>query len=430
MHLLFHRYEKLRVWSPWRNNALSGPVVLDRGRAQWSPRIQPYERFAEADGRLFPAVAGGIGLNGGFSHMRPVIGFDLGDTGANFSTQDINTAYTAGSAGIAIGVGGAIPLAKTLSALYFNINAYHGTAANVTSINAEVRAHTAYKPNTGIAALATATVNPLSQTGWIKSGTLTASIAANTLYWFIVANAAASGTDYITVLHRDFNTLSVGSSILWNAASTANGWSTLTIRNQTQGIVAIFTDGTAAGDPFTAFTASALDTNQRGLYIDGVTEKLEVYGVVNYIGSNVVNATGVRLWEGNGGGPAGSPARFGTERLSTDGAIYIGCLFSAPYTLIKNTPYRFVYYGSTNWNAPHRRQIGTVATTVNSGSAAELAKAFPGGGSWYYTKETAGAWVDTTTEFPMMDFYVLDQVAGGGGGGGVAGGGGGAIILG
>src|ERR1043166_3440452 len=279
MELLFHRYEKLRIWEPHRYGRLSEPIVLDRGRAEGSPRLYPYRRFHDVGGTLFPAVSGGVGLNGGFSHYRPYVGFDLNDTFSTPDTADLNSAYTAGSAGGAIATHFAIPLTKTVTALYFYISAFHGTASLVDDINCEIRSHTSYKPNTGVSALTTGVVNPSSTTGWIKCTLTSTALTANTLYWAIVADADGGATNYATVYWRSLDNagLELVNYILWQSANTTNGWSSITaLRQRTQVMTLLFNDGSAAGHPFTGNSTLTSDTNQKGLYIDAATEPLSL----------------------------------------------------------------------------------------------------------------------------------------------------------
>ena len=70
---------------------------------------------------------------------------------------------------------------------------------------------------------------------------------------------------------------------------------------------------------------------------------------------------------------------------------------------------------------------------MGTGGSATIFRAALGGGLWYSTRESAGAWTDDTTEFPAVMILVDDQIAVTGGaasGGGpiINAGGGGGII--
>jgi hypothetical protein len=170
-------------------------------------------------------------------------------------------------------------------------------------------------------------------------------------------------------------------------------------------IVGVFSDGAAIGMPFTLAGTVPSSTVQRGLITTGFTEQLQVYGMA---ASLVVNGTPtLNVWSGSNG-PAGSPQATGSVAVYGLTNTLGGILLSAPYTLAKSTQYRLVMQGSTNSTIVRTIKVGT----INTGSAADLMKAAPGRGAFYYTEESGGTWAnDDTTALPFVTLLVQDQVA-------------------
>lgn len=409
--------EKLRSWAPSHN--IIGPPLLYR-RGKGGPSIAPFAPYKnrwiedEVTGKVYPIVRGGIGAQSDINAMSPycLLGMPiLGSILNGFATFALNLDYVAGTVGNAVAVRGKVMTARTVAALYFWLNSYTGTAANVNDINVEIRADSTYPSPNSAATLATTTVNPSSNTGWIKA-TISLALTAGTFYWFIVGDADGGTTGSSANISRGgtdaYNTLPATRKN-WDTWKTTAGWTNIALESRAAAFIVCFTDGAAVGDVWhTGTTAlSTADTTQRGLYIDGLTEELAIYGMGGDVNSTFLGS--FTVWE-NTAGPSGSGWHAQATTDYFGGASPQGMALTAPCLLAKSTPYRFVFKGSTGTNiaTPRRLQIGTVAT---GGSIADLAGAMPGGGKWYYTKENAGSWVDTTTEFPYVEFLVQDQVA-------------------
>ena len=422
--------ERIRAWWPGRQDF--GPPVLYRTDREGPRAIIERDRLYkgrwledELTGRVYPVVAGGIGLMGDVGTMPIFFGWQVGGSPAGPATTSLNSAYANNSTGNSVATRFALAAAKTLSTVYFWINSFTGTASNVNDLNLEVRTEQSlFKPTTA-STVATATLDPLSNTSWV-SVSCSASLSAGAVYYLIIGDADGNGTDFAIIARGGTNTSYETFNVL--AARTAswtsaNGFNTQSFEDRIGKIIPIFSDGTGAGDPFSASANPTNDSNQKGLYIDGLTNSLKVYGIIC---SGSANITGASIWSGTNG--PGSSHGTDAQVYSTVGnrwSANVGGAFFSAYTLVANTPYRFVVNGgASSFQAPVRMQLGT----VNIGTAGELAGSMPGGGKWYYTKESSGSWSDTTTEFPDLGVYILDQVAAAGGGGG--GSGQGAILLG
>lgn len=411
----------------------SPAYLYTRGRGQTGPELAPFrgdEWWRSPEGIWVPALRApweseqrrGVGFAGrkqkGGVVALPMIGTTDSLTQG---TQALDTAYTAGSAGKAIGIKIVLTETLTLDKVYFFITAFTGTAANVNDIDIEIRASAAGGPDTTAPGLVDSDVkDPASATGWIAATIATPpSLTAGTAYHIIIADADGGGTDFATVLRNTNNSLqdSDAAHANFQFEFTTNGFSSNNAGNTLGAIVVTFSDGSAWGHPFT--TAGTVSNNalQKGLLIDGLTEQLKIFGAVTPI--NNASFSGINLWTGTTGpgGSAGAQATYPITGPTTSSPT--GFMFGTPPTLAKSTQYRIVFTYSGALTRPSKYDIGT-------GADANLKACMLGGGTWYWTEEVAGpAWSDATSSWPAMALLVEDQVAVT-----AAAGGGGPILLG
>jgi hypothetical protein len=416
MHLI-GRHDHIRCWQTWTNR-LSPPFALDRGRAQDSPTIRPllkhpewqrytqwsWERLKRHTLDLLLDEAAVVGFRD-YSGVKMWFGAPTGTPG--IVARSLGASYTAGSAGNAVGARIFSGAAKTLSYCYAFLSSYSGTAASVTSIIFEARAEAGggtLLPDT-TTALGSSTTSLSSQLGWIKGPTFTASLTASTVYWLICGgNTGATNFPNVAVGGSNAYETEPGNFGTSSAHRTADGWQTKTVESRISRVIGCFSDGTAVGDPFTADATPTNDSNDKGLYLGGLSEQLAIVGMGSDV--NMASATGMKIYAAatTAGGTA---LASGTTIANHSGAsARQGFFLSAPYTIPKSTALRLVFYGAGNFNSPRVKQIGTIGI----GSATDLQGAFPLGGASYSTVWNGSAWVDTQSSFPMLYVWILDQV--------------------
>ena len=406
---LVGRYERVRtLWS--RGWGL--PYILDKKQGKLSG-FKDDAWWRSPEGIWVPVVAGGIGFIGSRQRPRTVLGFQNPTASGSRTTLALDSAYVAGVGGDAIGTRIVLPVALTLNNVYFFITGYTGTAANVNDITTEIRSGTQTVPDTtALGLIATdLTYNPNSTTGWQNVSGFSASLAADTVYWIIIGDTDGGVTDFATVL-RNYSGASGNlqtSYAGWTGAQATNGWSTNpSMIGITGSMVLKFSEGSVWGAPFTVQAASTSNTLQKGLIIDGLTERLTILGAMYGGSSN--NVSGVNLWEGTAG-PGGSPTASGAAEFAADSVTEMGVMFSSPFPVLsKSTQYRVVFTYSAAVGSPGKEQIST-------GVNADLRAAMFGGGNWQWTEEVAGpAWSNDTDAWPRMGILVEDQAEGGRGG--------------
>lgn len=403
MHLV-GRHRLVRRLGP---DGLSPALVLSRARGQWPVTLAPYrdEEFITApSGFLIPAICGGA-LS---SPQSPVhhVGWNTAASLAQ-TTLALDSAYTFNSAGDAITSRiHAFPLPNdTLTDIYFYITGYTGTAANVTTINYEVRNVASGLPGTTLHA--SGTVNPASATGWIHISGLSFAMVQGTAYAIVIADADGNITDYATVLRNVTVDSTIDRYLSGIALQTTGGWAS---GNATSfigaNIVLAFSSGAVLGRPFALSANSGFTTNQRGLYVTSFTEQIKLAGFQSL--NTSAGFSGINLWEG-ATGPAGSAAANG-DTVITDatlaGGVNNGFVFDAPYTCLKNTVYRVVLTYGSSAAVPPKMQIGT-------GADANLRKAMLGGSAMYWAEANAAIdWSnDDLNAWPDVALLIEDQVA-------------------
>lgn len=457
---IFGRYHNVREW--WMPTGdLSAPFLLDRikgcllpyqgnvdARAEWGEKheseqihrdlalsqqrwqqaIHDVKRAADrqrladrflrrsVDQQLLAAL---VGRN----DVQTMYVLGDGTVGATQTTLALSNNYTVGSAGNAISGRLQVHASRTLNDVYYHITGFTGTAANVNDINIEVRPEAsagAITPHTSTLT-DSGTSDPASATGWIKKTGFTGVLTAAGRYYIIVGDADGSGTDFATVLALTTPTYYAPGTVtqptrLGSVRTTGGFASGNTNSSSSQAsLVLKFADGTVTGNPFTAATAPASDTNRRGLYMtaSALTASLDIFGVT-WSSANA-NISGFEIWAG-ATGPSGTADHVSTDILyQTGGTGRVGASVASGvnYRLTSGTAYSLVatFSGATS-AGPQRHDIGT-------GEDATLRLAMYGGGSLYYRRANGTSdWSnDLVGSMPAMAVLVDAQVAAAGGGG-------------
>lgn len=401
-------YDKVREVGPM---GYGRPFMYKRSVSQQPPKITPYKGEywdKTREGLFVPRIGGGIGFSGQQRYTYVSIpGFYATSTALSQSTLALDSNYVAGTSGDAISVRFVLPATKTFDSIYFFITAYTGTAANVNDISLEIREDAASGlPNTS-ATVDTDTVDPASATGWIvKQFATPQSLTGGTTYHAIVGDADGSGTDYATVLARVAMMQTPAgntNAVLWNGSTTANGFIAASSLNLPSSICLKFSDNSILGNPFSTAETPASATLAKGLLISGLTEQLKLFGVLS--SSTNANYSQVDVFAGTALSDSTPFATADKAVLSPTVTTPNGFLFPSVVTLAKSTQYRIVFRYSGSTNTPVKYNIGT-------GADATLKSAMFGGGSWYWTIDSAGpVWVDDDDAWPNMVMLVEDQVA-------------------
>jgi hypothetical protein len=411
MAYLIGRYERVRIFWP-HYKAVSAPYIIDKKNETLSPSGDKHW-WKSPEGLWIPHVSGGVGNNysGGFGSGIDFLPTELDGTAISKSSTILDSAYVAGTSGDAIGFRFPMVEAKTLTDVYFDVNSYLGTAANVNDIDIEIRAHDSVNnfPDVSGAALASGSVDPASLTDrWQNVGSLSVSLSAGSVYWYIVADLDGNSTDRANVsriLVPDNSTIETA-YVRCMAATTTNGWSSQISRQvDAPACVISFSDGTSIGFPFLILTAAPSDTNQKGLLLNsGFSGNARIYGSVLSDRDNDLSS--LKIWEGSSG-PSGTPfAETSTfvRATQTGGNTKGGFLFTGSSfpLLTKGITYRIVFQPTgVAVDAPDQYDTGPV-------SDANIRAAFPGGGDWYWTAESGGSWVDDQDLFPVMGLLIDD----------------------
>jgi hypothetical protein len=405
------RYEKVRMWYPYSGRFSSSYIldyknntILPSGDRSW---------VKTKEGIYYPVPSGGIG-NPHIVHQGSgieVLFTELDSTTFGRVAHILDSAYVAGTSGDAVGTKFYMTEAKTVSDVYFDVESYLGTAANVNDINIEIRAHDAVNnlPDvTGPGLIGSGSVDPASQQDrWVAVSGLSISLSADTIYWLIVADADGNTTDRANMVYGSSTAVDHHAeymALLWNNAGfTTDGWQTATILSAGWSIfVVAFSDGTALGWPWLEITGAANDTNQKGIFLGSAFNgNARIYGVSVFSQDNDIAS--VKIWEGTTG-PSGTP--FATSTFVMPGlpsAVINGAMFTKPFPkLTAGTDYRIVIQpGAGAVGAPDTYSTGPVSDN-------NIRAAFPGSGNWYNTRESGGAWADDVDLFPLMGILVDD----------------------
>lgn len=413
------RYHRVRPVGP---RGWGAPYVFDRGRAQQGPRLipAPYDRGERvAGGRLYgewwrspeglwtPTMSGGTYTS---AWGIPRIRLMRNALSAAQTTQALSTNYVYGTGGIAVAHRFVPYATTTLATVYYFVSSYTGTAANVTTLNFELRDNSV-TIGAGTTLIDSKTVDPSSGTGWLTSTGWTGAVTSGAQHWVVLGDADGNGTDNAVIVYQTNQYTELGLYVDQISASVTAGFTVApTFGNRISNLCLVMANGRTFGNPITALALSTSSTNQRGLRFIAPTT-CTVYGAIATTGANL---SGINLWAGSNG-PSGSADANGTVAFPQNavGGADSGFAFGTPATLTQGQTYRLVFTYSGAATTPSRFQIGT-------GTDATLRGMMQGDGTWYWTEASGTTdWSnDNTSEFPTMDVILDDFVAASGGGGG------------
>lgn len=306
----------------------------------------------------------------------------------------LDSNYVHGTGGDAVEVFFVAPETGNLTTVYFYITAVTGTPGNLT---VELRNNSSSKP--GATLHASQSVSGDS-TGWVTCTFDTPySVTCGTKYWICIGDADGSASHYASVLWKSGYYDSLDNYRMFCGYNTTDGNANVTSGYQTIPFVLKFAGGTIVGVPYTVGANDTSDTKTRGMKITGLTEDLQIIGVI--LNCNTVNVSGVKIYSGSA-----APGDSADYTFTGDLSNY-GMWFSNIVTLKKNTVYRVAFTHSGANSAPGYYQIeGTPPDDVKAASVG-------GSGNFIHTISDGGtpaAWVDTDTKFPRMGLIVYDQV--------------------
>jgi hypothetical protein len=411
---LIGRWANVREWG---DQGWGQPWMLDR---KWG-RMLPYaceEWWRSPSGLWVPTIRGGAfsGSQQAFSRLK--WGIEArNDQGALNQGVNFGSNYVFQTGGTGIGYRFTPPLDETLNELFFRLNTYGGTAANVNDLDWEVRngetGTTNFHTVASGAAVASGSFDPASATGWLRITGISAALTKGNSYWFILGDADGNGSHF-----AQFH-------VTWlpGAVNFADEEAILTGHFHTNGFsggatavagaalcCAVMASGRVyGGAPWGLEELPTSGTYQRGLLIDSTvfSADVQIYGVLAGITAQP-NFSGLNLWTGTDGPTGGSPINTTAPigKVASSGFPQ-GFQFTDFQQLDAATQYRLTFTYGTASAQPIRMSIGT-------GTHANLAKLMPGGGGAMWTQDTASAWVNTTDAFPKM-VLLLENFLGTGG---------------
>jgi len=301
-------------------------------------------------------------------------------------TASLSIAYVAGVSGVCALWRVRRPQTATLSAIYCNIQLNSGAGA--ASLTVQVRTGTVAAPDmSGGGLLQSVVYVPGGVLGWHRVPGFTTVLTANTVYWIVIGDTVTTGAAWSQL--NTGNTFLVSSHVEQHhdllPGQSADGGQTPVMSGSAPGLVLVFADGGVMGWPLAQETGGPNNALQKGNRIL-FTRDVKIIGFAFANPSNLVS--GVRVWQGSTG-PAGSPTAEATIACANAAvsSIITGYLFLTPFTFAANVAYRVVCAYSGAATEPRQTQIST-------GTDATLRAAMPYGGDWYWTEESAGAWVD------------------------------------
>ena len=412
MHNIIGRFIKAFSYN-FASGITEGPFIIDKKWGTLEP-MKDERWFQSPSGIWHPVVRGGIGNPWNGSPMGgSVFGYlELDNAFNNFSNHILDSNYVPGTSGDAIGMRFTPTEDKVLDTVYYIIDTYLGTASNVNDISVEVRTQASGVPDVSGAALETVVNDPLSVTDkWIAVSGFTQALTAGTPYWICIGDPDGNTTDRASVV-RNFVNLDDSlykSSLFMTPAQTTGGWvSGNNVQGVTPAILLAFADGSVMGvNPFVSVGSTSNDTNQKGMFLNngfnGNARIIGYYGIQtpdNDWGS-------AKIWEGTDG-PTGTPFAESVVTLTPrpnnqgpSGFMFSGTHSSGGYPkLTPDTSYRLVLQptGLT------KLRFFYAGSTVDD----NIRACFPGGGNWYLTQESTGAWVDDTDRFPLISILFDD----------------------
>jgi hypothetical protein len=397
------RWERCRYVD---RHGLGSSYFLDR---KWNTFI-PVDKdrwFQSPQGKWYPIVSGGAGSRGGWNQGYGFISnyLDMENTVSSSSVLTSNN-YAFGVGGNAAGWRIILPQAKTLSSWFYRIQQITGSPGDLTL---EIRTDDGTSARPSSTTVLSTTHTPNAAIGWNELGGLSTSLSADTIYWFIIGDAAGSGGNNRRVstflAGPGDGTTNPGSMNL--VTVTTNGWTTNPAASSGPPMnVLYFSDGTAWGNPFSTFAEPTNDGDQKGFYIDGFPTDVRLFAVTFGAGTPT-DPVGINIWSGVTG-PAGSPFSSSTISYNTFSTTVPAAFgWTEPFPLLAaRSPYRIVmdFGAGTSNGVPDILQFGT----VHGGGESRMALAIPGQGNWYYTEEDGVVWSDSVQEFPRMGLFIDD----------------------
>lgn len=412
--IVANRFQAVRRFGARWPGGIGPRMILERRRAQWPARLVPDgpEWVRLPSGLVVPALRGGSGgaYFNRYEHPAAIAFLLISNVSSTQSGVGLDSNYVYATSGDAIGSRFNLAAAETLDQVYFNVTGYTGTAANVTSLDLELRNNTS-GTGPGTTLHESKTINPGSGTGWLKSTGWTFSFSADTPYWLVLGDANGNTTDFATVL-RSTNAFASGRDWRSMAAQVTHPSTTWSISNQPPSLVLVFASGRVFGQPITASATTANNTNRRGWRLVAPAA-FKVLGMVGIGSTALTTITGIELWEGSAG-PSGTPTATGTLEVignSLSSVAGVGYLFAEAPTLTPAQSYRCVFAYAASASTPSKLSIGT-------GADATLRSALLGGGQWYFAGANGTTdWSnDDQNGIPSVDLLIEDFVASAGGG--------------
>lgn len=408
--LICPKLYKARSWD-LGSNVLTPPFIYNKkdfsfhyeNKENFDYWMDYYKKFN------YPFMGGGYN----FYTAHPIIlNIYIPGQPISVGTSSLSSAYTAGSAGAAVGNNFWKSVNSALSQVYFYISSYTGTASLVTTINISVRNFnetTNLPDTTAPGLLETVVKDPASATGWINVTGFTSNSTIYNRFSVIVADADGNGTNF-AILRAAITfpdqlveqARHMASSVLLTSGGFA---SSNTYNANTPACVLVFADGSVQGNAITDNANHSSNSVERGIYLGDVPFSFKLFAATH--GSSISNTQDIKLYD-SVTLPGGTTIATGSNYFAANSlTVKSGCAFSSPFPELEvGNAYRVVFDPGGNSTAPIRLQFGT-------GNDANLRKARPGYGSWYYTDEAAGpVWTDTQEELPSMALIVEDFVAG------------------
>lgn len=411
MHLI-GRWQQVHRYISHLNH-YDGPFMIDHKYQTMNP-VRDERWWKSKEGIWVPVVSGGLGNRWqGAEESGSVAGYSLLNNGTiTWQTRSLDSAYVAGTSGDAAAWSFIPTEDVTLNTVYYLIDSYGGTAANVNDLTVELRADSSNVPDVSGAATESFVSNPTSFLDrWITVSGFTTALTAGTRYWIVIGDLDGNATDFarLSVTFSAAEDVDFLKSSSWiTPADSTNGFSTVSSRfAQTPAIILAFSDGSVMGNhPWTIRSTITSDTNQKGMFFGGGfgNGNARIVGVQFMSNDQNVNWESVRIWEGTSG-PSGTP--FATSvfmfQPGANNSGYSGGVFSGTHSgngYPKLTP-------STDYRIVMQPTVADALFNVIMGATdnATLRSAAPGKGNWYQTVESGGAWVDNVSAF--VNFGVL-----------------------
>lgn len=334
-----------------------------------------------------------------------------GPPSAGATNQALNTAYTYGTGGSAVGLTFTAAYTGNLTDFSFYVPSVNGTGGNLSwEIRFEQSASSTPASGTPVAS---GSIGAISAAGYYTVSGLSVSLVAGGFYWLIIYDGSTAGTNYATV--RVSAGTGVGlASYFTRGYQTTNGFTTSASGPGTSACVAIKQNGVWYGGQY-------VDTNSNsptGAYSRGTRFKspvsMTLAGCVDTFGGSGVVMTGsiVTLYDDTG--TSLWSFTFGTQVAFNPTPFAAPYFFDSSnwYDIAANTWYIFAILPPSSQSNPRK------LTGPASAPAGWISAAMPLGGQAHYTDNNGGSFDKTQTQ-SMCSFgpmLVPGGAASGGGG--------------